>query len=134
MHFPLLNVSEKKWKDEDLMDYLLIDEYIYTDSKTFWDTFIHNKLFCDCKGQLYVIDGKELPNSWWRKVFKWLPNVYKIKLRFKNTGKQLSLEELRKYLLARIHDLSDYEGREKWIQFIQQANSYEQLIGGQMDD
>jgi len=130
MHFPLLNISEISWTDNDLEAYLLVDEFIYTDNKVFWNTFIRDKAFCDCKGNLYVVSKQTPPTSWWRSFFKWLPNVYKIQLTFKNTRKRMELEELRQYLLARIHDLSDSEFRTNWIQFVRQAKSHEELIAG----
>ena len=54
MHFPLLNISEMSWSNNDLEAYLLADEFIYTDNKVFWNTFIRDKSFCDCQGNLYV--------------------------------------------------------------------------------
>lgn len=129
MKFPLLNISEQKWKDDDfLLDYFLLDEFIYNDSKVVFQEYFKVHSFCDCFGEIYKVKCKVPPKEWWRRVFKFIPNVYKIELRFERTGNKMSVYELKTYLIDRIKDLSENEFTKNWIEQIKQAKNHEEII------
>lgn len=132
MKFPLLNISETNWNDEDTIEYILFDEFIYTDKETIYERYLKNKLFCDCNGEIFIVKDKIPPVAWWRKTFRFLPNTYKVKLIFEKTEKKISVDELKNYMIERVNELSEDEFRSKWINYLKQAKSHKELIDGQI--
>ena len=80
MRFPILNISTERWSDEDLMDYISFDEFIYTKKDFYFDEFYKDKLFCDCNGFVYKAIAKEDMTQKWRNWLRFLPNVWKTKI------------------------------------------------------
>ena len=132
MKFPLLNISEPSWNDEDVIEFILFDEFIYTNNETTFTRYLKDKLFCDCRGDIFIVKDKVPPIAWWRKAFKFLPNTYKVKLIFQKTGEKISVTELKNYMIERVNGLSEDEFRSEWINYLKQAKSHEELIDGQM--
>jgi hypothetical protein len=130
MKFPIINISESYWSYDDLMEYIRFNEYFYSSNQRLFERYALNKVFCDCDGQVYQVIGKIPPTQVWRKAFKFIPNVYKEKLVFQKTGRKLELDELRDYLISRVHDLSQNDFTREWVVFLKNALSYEQVING----
>ena len=127
MEFPIINISPEKWNDEDPTFY---DEYIYTDKKSTFDKYFKNKIFCDGNGQLFKAIGKSKMTEKWRNWFRIIPNVWKTKIIFENMHKEMSVDELRTFLLQRISELELNEITREWKINIQNAKTHSQLISG----
>ena len=127
MEFPIIDISPEKWNDEDPTVY---DEYIYTDKKSTFDKYIKNKIFCDGNGQLFKAIGKSKMTEKWRNWFRIIPNVWKTKIIFENMHKEMSVEELRTFLLQRLSELELNEITREWKINIQNAKTHSQLISG----
>lgn len=128
IQFPLLNISEKRWTADSWYESFVWDDYICSD--TYFDIYLRGKLFCDCSGKVYQISHQILPTAWWRKVFRFLPNVYKIELVFKEVPQSISLAELKEYVLVRIGDLPADETRAEWKRKVVAARTFEEVISG----
>lgn len=83
MRFPIANVSIKDWNpQEDYYNYILMDPYIYSSSDEFFESFYKNHKFVDSEGNIFKVVDRRIPESWWRKVFHFIPNFYKVTLLF----------------------------------------------------
>lgn len=132
MKFPIINISEAHWSSPELLEYVLFDEFIYTDNASVFEKYLQSKAFCDCNGEIYYVKSKALPFERWRKFFRFFPNVYRVKLNFEQTAKRISLEDLKAYLLERVGELEEDEFRNRWMLQLKAATSYEELINGEV--
>ena len=130
MKFPILNISLKNWNNEDL-DYSLIlleNDVIYTTDEYIYSNYLLNNKYIDSEGKIYRIIGKELPASW-KKMFRFIPNFYKIKLIFEKTDDSLSVEDVKNYIRNNINKFNYIEDFEKeWLKIIENATTYEQVL------
>ncbi len=133
MKFPLLNVSKTVWSQYSMEDYLLTDEYIYTANKEYFDRYLNDQLFCDCDGHIFKVVDKQTPKEGWRKALKFLPNVYKTKLIFEDTQTQMSVDELKYYMMNCVQELPSFSFQTKWLAYLQKAQTHEDLICGEVD-
>lgn len=135
IEFPILRINSKSWKDqEDLMP--LFDGYIYTSSDQVYYDYVHEKEFTDCKGDIYKVTGRVFPVSFWRRLFRFLPNVYKVKLIFIETGRKIELADFKTDLIAGIKrfDTTDtVETSDQWISQIQESKSIKEILMGESD-
>lgn len=131
MTFPLLNISTKKWKSEDLTGYILFDEYIYTDKETIFNELYIDKLFIDCNGLIYKALKKEELTQKWRKWLRFIPNIWKKEVLFQPTGDSWTIEELRNYLLKRVSELKANKHTYEWKAQLKRAKNHAELIHGQ---
>ena len=132
MRFPLMNISHQGWdKVQDLDPFHLIDPYIFTESEEHYKEFFHNQYFCDCKGEIYQVTGKMPPQNKWRHFLKWLPDVFKVKLQFKSTGKKIPVDDLKNWMLDRLDSM---DRNDRWLQMwqsqINRAETHKELIHG----
>jgi hypothetical protein len=132
MEFPLLNISDHDWDPESVDSQLLFDGFIYVRRELF-DEFIKDKFYCDCAGYVYQAVDVVPPTSWCRKVFYFLPMVYKSKLIFEKTELRLTEDQLRDFVLEQISELPGSEFNQKWIEQLKQANTHKEIIDGQID-
>lgn len=130
MTFPLLNISTKKWNSEDLTDYILYDEFIYTDREAIFNELYRNKLFIDCNGRIYKALKKAELAEKWRNWLRFIPNIWKREVIFKSTGDNWTIEELRKFLLERVSELKVDEQINEWKAQLKRAKNYSELIYG----
>ena len=130
MKFPMLNVTDTDWYSEyDLTVYFLFDEFIYTDNNKKFNTYFKNKLFCDCTGVVYKITDKTLPSQLWRRIFKFLPNIYKITLTLEKTDKRFSIEEFSSFMIDRLNTQKNDDVINSWIKSVEQATNFEDIMG-----
>ena len=130
MTFPILNISSEKWKNEDLMDYIVFDEFIYTNKDSIFNELYKDKLFCDCNGRVFKAIKKAELTQKWRNWFRFIPNVWKREVIFEPIHKKLSVDELRNYLLERVSELENNELSFKWKAELKNAKTYSELING----
>ncbi len=125
MQFPIVNIFEK-WKNEDVLEYILFDPYIYTRSEKLFDKYFRNKKFCDCKGDLYQVVGKNRNVPVWRRIFFFLPNVYRELLLFKKLEQSISLNEAKQLLKQHSCSLNSVELENQF----KNAKSFKELFDG----
>lgn len=128
MKFPIINISIEKWHYEDLMEYVCYDEFIYTDKESVFEKYYKDKLFCDENGQIFKAIGKAEMTENWRNWLRFIPNVWKTKIVFKNMYKEMSVEELRTLLLERISELEEDDFTLQWKVDIENAKTHSELI------
>ena len=87
-------------------------------------------LFCDSNGVLFLAIRKSEIKEKWRIWLKFIPNVWKFEVIFKQTPNEMNTEELREYFLARISELKKTNSREEWIESIKNAKSHFEIIHG----
>lgn len=128
MAFPIVNVSMsiEEWADYENIWY---DKYLYTREDSVFNEYCKEMLFCDCHGFIYKAVGKAEPEAW-RNWFWFLPNVWKVEVIFEPTGKQMSIEELREFLLVRVSVLEKTDLIDRWITLLHQAVTHRELIDG----
>lgn len=129
MNFPLVNISAENWTSHEIVD-ILFDEFIYTDNETIFNKYYKNQKFTDCNGHIYTIIGKAELTENWRIWLRFIPNVWKRKINFQSTGKSISVEELRFYLLKRVSELEKNAHTDKWMEELKTAKSLSELING----
>ena len=130
MTFPLLNISTKKWNSEDLTDYIIFDEFIYTDKESIFVELYRDKLFIDCNGRIYKALKKAELTEKWRNWLRFIPNIWKREVLFKPTGESWTTEELRNYLLERVSELKADEHTNEWKAQLKSAKNHSELIYG----
>ena len=130
MKYPAVNITEKSWKGKELEleAFVFFDEFNYNNNIRTFEKYFLNKKICDSNGKIYRIKGRKLPDNIWRRIFSFLPNVFKCEYITERTNEELTLENLRNYLLERISDLEQDEITRKWKKDVQKANTYEELI------
>ena len=128
MTFPIIDISTKKWNYEDLMEYVCYDEYIYSNKESVFEKYYKDKLFCDVNGKIYKAIGKAEMTEKWRNWLRFIPNVWKTKIVFKNMYKEMPVEELRTFLLERISDLKQDDFTRQWKVDVQKAKTHSELI------
>lgn len=135
INFPLVNISQRNWKSKEAPEYFHYDGYYYSMDYIYFKSNVVNDIYCDCNGNLF--QPKELipPAAYWRKIFFFLPNVYKQKIIYENLNRHISVEELREFLMARVSEL--YKENKlyyyyEWKEHLKKANNYEGLIDGQV--
>jgi hypothetical protein len=129
MKFPILNISDKKWKDdEDITVYWQFDEYWYSPNEDILRTYLYGKTFCDCHGNLFVATQIIPPTSFLRNTIKFLPMVYKCEIVFKPLNEQMPLEDLRQFMFDRISELGQDNFTNKWKEQIKNAKNHSEII------
>jgi len=130
MKFPAANISIKNWNPkEDYLVYIILNEFIYNDNQKLYQDYYHNMDFVDSNGDIYKLIEKRPPSSLWRNVFKFLPNTYKIELRFRKTPDNMDIEEIREFVLKQISRLPKEEYIEEWKNEIRNANTISSILG-----
>ncbi|MBJ2176526.1 hypothetical protein JBL43_19920 [Aureibaculum sp. A20] len=130
MEFPILNISTEKWDEENLTDYIAFDKFIYTDKDSIFEELYKDKLFCDCNGKIFKAIKKAEMTEKWRNWLRFIPNIWKREVIFEPTNENLTVDELRNYLLNRISELRPTEFRVKWNKEITNAKTHLELIHG----
>jgi hypothetical protein len=130
MTFPILNITAKKWNEDNLIDCVVFDEYIYTNKESVFNELYKNKIFCDCNGKIYKVVKKAELKEKWRNWLRFIPNIWKREIIFQPTGENWTVDELRNYLLERISELKSDKHTEKWKAQIKTAKNYTELIYG----
>ena len=64
----------------------------------------------------------------WRNWLRFIPNVWKTKIIFQNTNKEMDIEQLRNYLLERISDLAQDDFTREWKADVRKAKTHAELI------
>ena len=132
--FPAINISNPNFsKEEDLTSFLLLDAFIYSDTETYFKEYLKDNLFCDSKGKIFKITGKKEPRYLFKKVFFFLPNIYKIELIFEATNEYMTLDDLRDFMIERVKTLGYGKFEVKWILALRKAKTYEELILGKQN-
>ncbi|MCD0456473.1 hypothetical protein LPB85_13585 [Chryseobacterium sp. LC2016-27] len=131
MNFPLINISAEKWDSEDLIEYIIFDEFIYSDDESIFNKYYRNQHFIDCDGYIFIpLEKAELKEKW-RSWLRFIPNIWKREIIFQPTGKSWTVEKLRNYLLSRVSELKKDKYTEKWIADLKTAKNHYELINGQ---
>lgn len=107
IEFPALDLSfsDKNWIN---MEGIFFEEdYLYFNSEKKFKQNYLNHILVDSKGGLYQIIGKE-DLSRWR---KFIPNIKKSKILFKDLKDKMDLENIKKYYIKKIreYDVLDVE-------------------------
>ncbi len=134
MRFPLLNITNTDWvTEEDLTSFMLFDQFWYNTTEEIFKRYALNIDFCDSNGEIYQVTYRIYPTSWLRNAFKFLPMVYKCTLKFRKTGMQIPLVDLRHFMLERIKSLDKSEFQHKWITMVENAKTHADIIDGRVD-
>lgn len=137
INFPLVNISIKKWSDDDITTYFEYDRYYRSINYFHFKSHLLNNNFCDCNGNLFKVIDLIPPKSNWRRVFFLIPGVYKQEMVFENLNEQIHLEELREHMIDRVSQFYDKNKlfvTYQWIQQLKLAQSYEELIDCQVEE
>ena|GEM_PF-1640532 len=125
--FPIINIAVENWNDLEDAN-CLFAEFTYTDNNKLFNKFFHNQEFVDCTGKTFKIIGKELPKSSWRHVFKFLPNVFKVKLIFEKRDKVFELNEFKRLIATGIAQYEENELTFNWLKRVKENNSIESIL------
>ena len=112
---------------------MLMDAFIYNNTEVYFQEYLKDNLFCDSNGKIFKIIGEKQPKSIFRKVFFFLPNIYKTELIFEATNEYLTLEDLRDFMIERVKTLGYGKFEVKWILELRKAKSYKELIRGKQN-
>ncbi len=123
----MLCVSESTWGDEEPLEFMDFDGFIYSSREDIFKHFCFQKTFCDCEGNLFKVVGKIPPTEWWRKAFRFLPNVYREKLMYEPAG-TMDVESLKRYLIDRVQELEQSEYLDEWLEAIKVATTHQAII------
>jgi len=130
MKFPAANVSLKEWDpNEDYLLYVLMDPYYCKTGDEFYREYYHNLKYVDSNGEVFKAIDKKPPKSILRRIFRFIPGVYKVELIFSNTGEKMELEEVREFMLKKVTKLKD-DYVSEWINQIKNSKSIQEVLGG----
>ncbi len=131
MKFPIANISIKNWNpEEDVLLYILLNKYIYRDDNQLYQSFFYNKEFVDSNGDIYLLVDQKKSTSLLRKIFKFLPNVFKIELIFKKTKNKMDIENVREFILRQIGKMPKDANHANWIEQIKNAKKIQEILDG----
>lgn len=132
MKFPVANISIDNWdSNEDYLLYVLMDPFIYRDDEKLYRDYFFNYKFVDSNGDIYRLVDRKLPTSLWMRVFKFIPNVFKIELIFTKTNERMDIELVRNFIIKQIGKLSDQDSASDWIKQIKNAKTITEILGGE---
>lgn len=114
------------------MEYVAYNDYIYTHNDIYFQKYYLHQQFCDCTGELFEVVGKTPPKSWWRRTFRFLPNVYREKLIHKSVG-HMDLERLRAFLHKQVSGMAQSDFDQEWLNHINKAQTHRELIDGMVN-
>lgn len=126
--FPLINLSSDQWIEDDLMLFVLYDEYIYNDSSLLFTQFFKDQYYCDCQGQVFKLIAKKKPDEWWRNAFRFLPNVFRVTLVFEATAKTVSVDELANHVRRKIAPFKFDDFKDKWLEVLNTATTHAEIL------
>jgi hypothetical protein len=131
MKFPIANISIKNWNpEEDILLYILLNKYIYRDDNQLYQSFFYNKEFVDSNGDIYLLVDQKKSTSLLRKIFKFLPNVFKIELIFKKTKNKMDIENVREFIQRQIGKMPKDANHVNWIEQIKNAKKIQEILDG----
>lgn len=140
MKFPMILISNNNVEKYYFpMDYVLFDKFWYCSNQKIIEDLCLNHIFCDYNGSLHQVVGIEHPTSFWRRVFKFLPNTYKCTLKIKPLQEKMSLEDIRKFMLHRTDQLHELWGKDgesfisDWQAKIKSGKTYAGIIDVHFD-
>ncbi|MGQ1788535.1 MULTISPECIES: hypothetical protein [unclassified Saccharicrinis] len=123
IEFPLINISNIQWTDENCQEFFVYDEYYHSNDMDFLNKYILNKKYMDSKGNIFKVSNtKRVENFWWRLFL-----IRKTQLIFTYTGDTFTVEELRKFLMDKVSGL-DKEASKEWLKQIKNAKTYKELL------
>jgi hypothetical protein len=130
--YPAINISVTDWKDKgDILEmFVLFDELNYNKDVISFKKYFLNQNYCDSNGEILQIVGRTLPTNPLRKIFSFLPNVFKCVYIIEPTGKKMSLIELKQFLLSRIEELEHDAFTKNWKNQIINSNTFEEVLLG----
>ena len=128
MIFPLLNISVAVWKPNEYWDYVIFDEYIYTDKESIFKELYQDKKFIDATGKIYRGVSKAELTEKWRNWLRFIPNVWKKEVVFRSTGEQWTTEELRTFAMNKLSTFPKDESTRHWMQHVRKASNHAQII------
>jgi len=133
MIYPMINITDKNWdKEDDLTVFMLFDEFIYTKRTDLFKQYYKDKEFCDCQGNVYKVIDRRLPVSFWRNFFRFLPNVYKVELRFIQENKKMTLDNLKTFMLERLEEINTNDFVPRWIKHVEAAKTHKELLDSEL--
>lgn len=131
MRFPIANVSIRDWNPQENYDhYILMDPYIYNKRDDFFRSFYKDHKFVDSEGNIFKVVDKRLPRSWWRRLFHFLPDVFRISLVFIKTGERMEMEDIREFVLKQISKVKHGDNLSGWITHVKNARTINEILGG----
>ncbi|PHR86708.1 MAG: hypothetical protein COA80_19430 [Leeuwenhoekiella sp.] len=130
--FPIIRINSRIITDsEELIP--LWDNYMYSSKPEIFKTYFLHKEFVDSKGQVFRVISRIPTDNHLRKIFKFLPGVYREKLVFEKVDKVLKLEEFKEDLIKGIKKFSSESSKEveeDWINDIQNSKTFAEVING----
>lgn len=131
MRFPIANISIRDWNpQEDFEHYILMDPYIYTKNEDFFRSFYKDHEFVDSEGNIFKVVDKRPPRSCWRRLFHFLPDVFRISLVFIKTGEKMEMEEIREFVLKQISRVKRGDNLSGWMEHVRKAGTIHEILGG----
>ncbi|MGD1848444.1 MAG: hypothetical protein ACFB10_23885 [Salibacteraceae bacterium] len=125
--FPILNISEKRWDEDDYLECLNYDGYIYDDKPAYFESYYRQKVFVDSDGKLFQAIGVEWPQG----LQKWTKSLFgknRGKLSLQPVDRTVPIDDLKAYCLARIIEVDDGEAFQNLMETLEEANSFKEVI------
>ena len=127
IQFPAVNINFKNWPELEDTNFLF-DEFIYTKNIDIFKTYFENQYYADSRGKVFRLIAKKPPYELWRRLLRFLPNVFKVTLIFEPTDKTLSLNEFKHMLIGGINTYEQDEFTEAWKLNIENSDSIEKIM------
>jgi hypothetical protein len=102
---------------------MLFEPWIYNDNDNSFERHFSDKIFCDSEGQLFQVKEKQGTDSW-RRWLRFLPNFYRVDLKFESLGRQMELSDLQSFLCEKLKE-------HEWVETVKLATSFEELLKGE---
>ena len=130
MEFPLLNISKKNWSENDLLDHVIFEPFIYSDNQKFIKNYLINNSFCDCNGNVYKVRELNRPKQYWRHLLKFIPGIYKVEVVFYQTTEIISLADLKDFVISRLKSINTNGLYNNWIKEVSDAKRIKDILHG----
>ncbi|WP_431110769.1 hypothetical protein [Winogradskyella poriferorum] len=132
IEYPMIRVNSSTWIDYEEL-FPLFNGYMYATKDEVFKSYFFNKEFVDSKGNTFKVVDRIPTTNFFRKLFKFLPGVYREKLVFKRINKKLKLESFKEDIIRGIKKFdSDATKKisESWIDQIKKSNTFGEVING----
>ena len=128
MKYPAIDLSYVHWGNSVNVP-IYFDPIVYFIGFTSFERSYKNHLFCDAVGDLYLVVDMIPPKALWRRIFKFIPWVYKVELVFEKQDEPMSVEELRKHMLGCLYAAGNLKAQDYMIDRLENARTHRALLG-----
>ncbi len=126
---PYLVISNHTWSDDDAFEMAYgFGNYYYNSNFYYFNKYLLNNIVCDENGNFFKIINIERNRNLIRSIFRFLPNVYKCKIKYERIAPIYNLSEFKNYFISKLNEVEETELIKKWKRQIRERTSFKEIL------